>query len=145
MAAGAGAHTRQHRLDHVDGAEVVHVEQLSHLGVLPLLHRGQVAVAGIVHENINPAERRVGRRDGRRDLAGVGDVEVDGHGPVAELLGEIPHRLGAPGGDHHVVAVLKCGAGDLTTEAGGAPGDQPTCHLRPSLPAGAADRLRGGR
>ena len=139
MAGPAGAHGRQHRLDHVDGTEVVDVEQLSNFGVLALLDRGQVAVTGVVDQHVDPAERVVGRRDRRRDLAGVGHVERHGQGPIAELVDEVLHRVGAPRGHHHAVAGFQCGAGDFATKAGGASGDQPARHLRSSLPAGGAD------
>src|SRR6202034_3565034 len=79
------------------------------------------------------------RRDRRRDLAGVCHVERDGNGPLAELFDEVLHRLGPSRSYHHAVAVLKRCMGDLSPKAGGASGDQPTGHLRPSLPAGAAD------
>lgn len=128
MARSAGAHGRQHRLDHVDGAEVVHVEQLSDLGVLTLFHRGQVAVSGVVDQHIDSAEAPVGRRHRGRDLAGVGHVERDGQRPVAELVGEVLHRLGAPRRHHHAVAGFQCGAGDFASEAGGASRDQPASH-----------------
>ena len=87
----------QHGLDRVDHAEVVGVEERADLGVLALLDRGEVAVAGVVDQHVDPAEGLLGRGDRARDLGLVGDVERDGERAVAEVGDEVlrrPRRCG---------------------------------------------------
>ena len=45
------------------------------LGVVALLDRGQVAVAGVVDEHVDPAEGALGLARRPLDLGAVGDVE----------------------------------------------------------------------
>ena len=128
-----GPHAGQHRLDHVDRAEVVGVEQRPHLGVVALLDRGQVAVAGVVDQHVDPAERLVGRGDGGGDLGAVGDVERDGDARGRRSRRRSPAPPRCAGRSPPPVAGLERGAGDLAPDAGRAAGDEPAGHLRPSL------------
>ena len=47
------------------------------LGVLALLDRREIAVAGIVDEHVDAAEARLGRLDRFGDLVRLGDVEAE--------------------------------------------------------------------
>ena len=49
-----------------DGAEEVGLEQGSDVGVVALLDRGAVAVAGVVHQDVDAAEARPRPRGPRR-------------------------------------------------------------------------------
>ncbi len=70
------AHPGQHRLERVDDAEVVGVEERAHLGVVALLDRRQVAVAGVVDQHVDAAERgRAAAATAASICASVGDVE----------------------------------------------------------------------
>ena len=57
-----GPHDRQHRARHRGEAEKIGLEHGADVGVLALLDRGEIAVAGVVDEDVDAAERaaRVG-------------------------------------------------------------------------------------
>ena len=85
----AGAHAGQHGLGDGDGAEDVGGEQLGDGVLLALLHRGAVAVAGVVDQHVDPAEALLGGADGGGHLTGVGDVEGERERRLGEGVGEV--------------------------------------------------------
>src|SRR5690606_25012718 len=80
------------------------------LGVgLPQRHLG-VDDAGVVHEQVDPAELGLGARDGLLDGGAVGNVRGEGDGPHArgaDLLGRPLEQAGVPGEERDVEAGLR--------------------------------------
>ena len=118
------AHVRQHRAGDVEQAE--HVGGIELLGLLcaRFLDRAQQAVAGIVDQHIDPAERLDGGADGLMCLGFLGDVQLDGQQAVvlAELLGDVGRIAG---GGNHAVAAFQSRLRDPCPEPARCPRDEP--------------------
>ena len=133
----------QHRLDHVHRAEEVRVEQRSHLVVVALLDGGEVAVARVVDEHVEAAERGVGRGD----CAAIWARSVTSSA-TASARSPTRRRSPAPprGGARSPPpsAPLPARRGDGAADPGRASGDEPAPMLsRP--PAAAGGTPRAGR
>ena len=82
-----------------------------------LLDEAEVAVAGVVDDDVEPAEVVVRLLDGGEVGVAVGDVELDRQQRVAVLLGEVVERRGVAGGGGDLVAALQRRDRPLPAEA----------------------------
>src|SRR5690606_26575315 len=83
--------------------------------------------AGVVDQDVDPAERVVGRLDQRVDLVPPPDVTAVRQGPAAERLdfgGHLPARVHLAAGDDHVGPGAGERQGHLAPQAPAAAGDQ---------------------
>ncbi len=92
VAGALRAHDRQRRLRHPQRAEHVGLDLRAGFLLADLLDRAELAVAGIVDDDVEPAEASVRLGDRRIDGALVVDVEPDGGDGVAVFAGEILER-----------------------------------------------------
>jgi hypothetical protein len=123
VAAAARAHARKDGLGQVDEAEHVGLEHGADLVVLTLLYRGQVAVAGIVDEDVNPAKAAL-------CLANrIGDVRWPGHvqrgGQDGRIAGKFIQAGRISGRGDDAVTVPHDRPHQFLTKAGRAAGDKP--------------------
>ena len=70
-----GAHDRQHGASNGGEAEEIGVEHRAHFGVVAFLDGREIAVAGVVDEDVDAAEAGLGRLDRGVDLILLVDVE----------------------------------------------------------------------
>ncbi len=77
-------HPRQHGLHEVHGTEEHHVHQLTKRIVVEFLDGADRGEAGVVDENVDPAEPFGRGRDRSVDLLLVGDIERDCQQPARE-------------------------------------------------------------
>jgi hypothetical protein len=112
-------------LDEPDDAEHVHVELLQPLGVRQVLHRPDQPVAGIAHEDVDPAERGDGptHRAGHRSV--VAQLDPDRQERRAVDLREARERVRPPRERDHPVAVLERGDDERVPETARGATDQP--------------------
>jgi hypothetical protein len=107
------------------GAEHVGVELRPGLGLGDLLDHAELAVAGIVDDDVEPAVAVVGVLHRGEDGVPVGDVELQRQDLVAEPLHEVVQRRGVAGGGGDRVLTLEGGDRPLAAEAAGRAGDEP--------------------
>jgi antitoxin VapB len=120
-----GAHDRQHRARHGREAEEICVEHRAHIGVVAFLDGREIAVAGIVDEDVDAAKPRFGRLDRGLDLILLVDVERE-RKAILIMTGDNVFDLGLIARGHDdAVAALKEDDGELPTESGRAAGDEP--------------------
>jgi hypothetical protein len=112
------AHDRQRRLRDPEGAEEVRLQLVADVGLAQLLDEAEVAVAGVVDDDVEPAEALVRLLDGCDVRVAVGDVEGDRQQPVAVGLDEVVEGRGVTGGRGNVVAPLECGGRPLDRTRG---------------------------
>ena len=72
-----------------------------------LLHRGQLAVPGVVDHHIEPSEVRLGASDCVEDSGPVGDVQGQGEHPLPVRLGETVQTSEIPGSARDQIASLE--------------------------------------
>ena len=93
-------HAARHRLAGQDGGEQIALQHRAHVGLLDV-HRvvrvglaagGCDVAAGIVHENVDRAERRFGLGDHARDVLAPGEVAEHALAADAELLADLCAR-----------------------------------------------------
>jgi len=123
-----GAHARQHRLGHGDEPEHIGLEHGPDFGVLALLDGGEIAVAGIVHQHVDPAEASLGLAHDGRHLAGHVDVQRGDQRRFREGF-EFPQGSAIPGGHHRPPAPGQDAPGQVPAEAGGTAGDEPNLRV----------------
>ena len=116
---------RQRRLCHPERTEEVRLELAADVGLAHLLDEAEVAVAGVVDDDVEPAEAIVRLLHGGEVRVAVGDVEGDRQDRVAVGLDEVVEGGGVAGGRGDVVASLECGDRPLATEPTGRSGDEP--------------------
>ena len=119
------AQERQRGLGDPQRAEQVGLELVAGVGLAELLDHAELAVAGVVDDDVEPAEVLVRLRDGGEVGVAVGDVELERQQPVAVLLDEVVEggQVARGGGDR--VAALEGGDRPLAAEAAGRAGDEP--------------------
>ena len=94
MAAALLAQERQRRLRHPQRAEQVGLDLIASLGLAELLDHPELAVAGVVDDDVEAAEVLVrAAHRGERRVA-VGHVERHGQHRVAVLRAEVVERAG---------------------------------------------------
>ena len=135
----AGAHAGQHRLHHAERAEQVDLVHRLDGRFVALLDRGDIAIAGIVHEHVDRAEPRLRGRHRRTDLRGIGDVERQRKRAIGMGGDDVRHVPRLARGDDRLLADRQHMAGDGAADAGGAAGDEPSPHR--ATPRSARDSL----
>ena len=114
------AQDRQRGLGDPQRTEQVGLELGAGLGLGELLDHAELAVAGVVDDDVEAAEVLVRPRDGGEVGVAVGDVELRSAGPVAVALDEVLEGGGVAGGGGDGVAALQ--RGDRSTR-----GRNPRC------------------
>ena len=89
-----GAHDGHGRLRHPQRAEQVCFDLGARFLFAHFLDRAEQSVAGIVDDDIKPAEAAMRLRDCRIDGGLVGHVELDRGDPVAVFLDKVRERAG---------------------------------------------------
>ena len=97
VAGSAGAHAGEDGVGGVDEAEEVGFEHGADLIVLTFFDGGEVAVAGVVDQDVDPAELGFGGFDGGGDLLGFSDVELEGERRAVVAGDEVLDLLGLTG------------------------------------------------
>ena len=125
MPAALPAQDRERRLGGVHRAEEDGLELVAERLVAHVLERGEVGVAGVVDDDVEPAERveRGLHRGGR--LGGHGDVVGDGAHAIAVCRDQILEDLGAARGGEHAITAFERGLDDVAAETAGASCDEP--------------------
>ena len=98
---------RQRGLRHPQRAEHVRLDLGARLLFGELLDEAEVAVAGVVDDDVQAAEVVVRLLDGGEVGVAVGDVELDRQQRFAVLLGEIVERSRVAGRGRYLVAALQ--------------------------------------
>jgi len=106
-----------------DGADQVGFDHASVVVVPLVVERGEQHDAGVVDQDVGPAEFGLDPVGGLDDGVAVGDVGLDGDGVVAELVGQGLDAVGTAGDQGQTVATGgECAGGGLA-DAGRCPGD----------------------
>ena len=120
-----GAHDRQHGARHGGEAEEIGVEHRAHVGVVAFFDSREIAVAGVVDEDVDAAEPSFGRLDRSVDLILLVDVERKRKAVLGVARDNVVD-LGLVARRHDdTVAALEENDGELPTESGRAAGDEP--------------------
>ncbi len=98
---------RQRGLGHPQRAEHVGLDLVARLLLGQLLDEAEVAVAGVVDDDVEPPEVIVRLLDRGEVGVAVGHVELDRQQRVAVLRGQIVERRGVAGGGRDLVAALE--------------------------------------
>ena len=120
-----GAHDREHRARHGGEAKEIGLEHGAHVGVVAFLDRGEIAVAGVIDEDVDAAEASLGGFDRGVDLILLVDVESEHEAVLlvpGDNVGDL--RLVARRGDDAIAALEKDDC-KLTAEPSRAAGDEP--------------------
>ncbi len=128
MSAALCPQVRQSRLRDPEGTEQVGLQLVAELLLADLLDHPELAVAGVVDDDVEPAEVLVRPGDRVERRGPVGDVELQGEDGVAVLLDEVPEAADVAGGGGHPVAALEGCDRPLPAEAAGGSGDEPGLH-----------------
>ena len=86
------AQERQRSANDVKHAEDICLKLGADFGFGRLLDRANQSIAGIVEDNVETPELRMGRGDRARDLIGIGDVDGERQHSPAETVGKIGDR-----------------------------------------------------
>ena len=124
MAPAAAAHERQHRLDHRHRAVDVGFELTAQVVDRGFLDQPFEAVARVVDENVDRADRGLDLGHRRERRFGVGDVEHPPERAPRRLRLERRHRLGAAQGADNAVPFGEGETGEFLAEAGTDAGDE---------------------
>jgi hypothetical protein len=126
-------------------APKVRLQLRADLVLRQLLDHAEVAVAGVVDDDVEPAE--AGRRglDGGEAGRAVGDVQGEREHGVAVTLGEVVERGQIAGSRGDSVASLQCGLRPFPAEALGRAGDEPGFRHGFSLPRPCEVEALAGR
>ena len=116
MAAALRAQVRQRGLGDPQRAEHVRLDLVAGLLLGQLLDEAELAVAGVVDHDVEPAEVVVGLLDRGEVGVAVGDVERDRQQRVAVLRDQVVERRGVARGGGHLVAALQRGDRPLPAE-----------------------------
>ncbi len=119
------AQVRQRGLDHPHRAEQVGFELVAQFPLGQLLDRADLGVAGVVHDDVEPAEVLFGLLHGREDGGPVGHVQFQREDGVAVGVGQFLEGGGAPGGGGDLVTARQGGLDEVAAEAAVRAGDEP--------------------
>jgi antitoxin VapB len=120
-----GAHDRQHRARHGGEAEEIGVEHRAHVGVVAFFDGREIAVAGVVDEDVDAAEAGLGRLDRCVDLILLVNIERE-RKAILIMTGDNVFDLRLVARRHDdTTATLEQDDGELPTESGRAAGDEP--------------------
>ena len=92
-----------------------------------------MAVAGVVDDDVQPAEVVVGLLDGGEIGVAVGDVQRDGQDRLAVLVDQVGQAVGVACGGGDLVAAFQRGDRPLPAEAAGRAGDEPDFSTHASI------------
>ena len=96
--------------------------------MISFLLRREIAVAGIVDQDIDPAEALLRRRDTGVDLRTVADVEREPQDPALVALAQILERLRRTRRRHHIIAETEGPLRQKPPESARTAGDEPGSH-----------------
>ena len=106
-----------------DRAEQVDLDHLPVVVALVGVEGTEQHDAGVVDQDVGAAELVLDALGGGDDAVAVGDVGLDGDGPVAQLVSERGDAVEPAGEERDAVAVGGEGAGGGRPDAGGGAGD----------------------
>src|SRR5215475_7287424 len=118
-------HSGQHRVRHLCQAEKIDVQNPVDLLLLALLDCGEVADAGVVHQDVDAAEVLVGATHSLRDLGGVGDVQPQRERAIFMPGDEVFDLLEVGGRHRHTISTGQHDSSELATEPGRTAGNEP--------------------
>jgi hypothetical protein len=116
VAAALLAQQRQRGLRDPQRAEQVGLDLSTGLLLGDLLDRPEVAVAGVVDDDVQAAEMLVSLGDGGERRLPVGDIEREREQRVAVLDPQVLESARVAGGGRNAIAALQCRARPLPTE-----------------------------
>jgi hypothetical protein len=125
VAAPARAHARQHAPGHGHQAEEVRLEHRPHLLLLAFLDRGQVAVAGVVHQHVDAAEGALRLLHRGVHLRRIGDVEAKREAVLRVRCDDVPDLIRIARRRHGFVSMRQGAQSDGSAQPGRAAGDEP--------------------
>ncbi|BFO18200.1 hypothetical protein SHKM778_45880 [Streptomyces sp. KM77-8] len=125
-----GAQVRKDRLSHPHGAEEVHVHMRPDLFLRGFLHHAVEQCAGVVDDDVQPAERSCRPLHPVEHGPTVGDIQRMRDQAVGVLLGQFLQRLDVAGDSHYAVAARQGGLGEGPAQAAGCAGDEPDSCIR---------------
>ena len=126
------SHHRDGRLGQVHDAKEIGLELGAEVLNGRVLDRGQVSIAGVVDQHIEPAEHVNGQLDGRDRGTLIGDIQRDGAHVVAVTLNQIGELLWIAGGGDQLVVSGEDALSDRPTQPPSASRDQP--YVRHGIP-----------
>jgi hypothetical protein len=126
VAAALPAHQRDRGLGHDDRAEQVGLDLPAEVVQRGVLHRIDVAVARVVDQHVEPAERLSGEPHGGVCCVRVGDVQRGQPHRVAVALCQVRQWRRIACSRHQAVAGLQHGLRQGAAEAARATGDEPS-------------------
>ena len=129
MAAAPAAHRRQHRLDHRDRAEDIHLELVDQLRQGRLFEDALMTIAGVVDQDIDRAHVCLDLAHGRVDGIEVRDVDDHPVGALAVQSFKCKPLFFTPHRADHSVSGLQRGFGKGAAETCAGAGDQESLRL----------------
>ena len=118
------AHRGKHRTSHVHHAEHVRVEYCARFRIGGLLERAEDAVACVVHQHVDTAERVKDALHGIGYCIGVAHVERDRH--EAFLFSKrFAHRFGPTSGRSNAATAFEGNLRELASQSSAGTGDHP--------------------
>ena len=109
-------------------AEHVRLELVARVGLGQFLDHAELAVAGVVDDDVEPSEVPGGQFHRREVRRAVVDVQLQRQQRVAELLAQVIQRGGVARGGGHLVSALQRGDRPLASEAFRCSRDEPGLH-----------------
>src|ERR1700760_4231678 len=134
---------RKRSLRHPQRAEQVGFDLSAGLLLGGLLDHSEVAVARVVHDDVELAEMIPRLADRRENSSPVGHVERQRLEGLRVLRRQVVGRVRVAGGAHDPVAAGECGGGPLTAETARCASDEPRSWCHGGTPYLSA--LLGGR
>ena len=112
-----GTQDREGRLRDPEGPEEVRLDLRARLGLREFLDHAEEPVAGVVDDDVEPAELRVRLRHGLERRRAIGDVERDRQDAVAVLGGQLAERVDVARRRGDAVTSLEGGGSPDSSEA----------------------------
>jgi hypothetical protein len=112
-----GPQVRQRRLGDPQRAEHVRLDLVAGVLLGQLFDEAELAVAGVVDDDVQAPEMLVGLLDGREVGGAIGDVQLQGQNRVPEPLDQRGQRCGVARGGGDLVAPLQRGDRPLPSKA----------------------------
>ena len=125
MAAALFAQVRQRGLSDPQRSEYVRLDLVAGVLLGELLDEAELAVAGVVDDDVQPSEMVVRLLDRGEVRRAVGDIQLDRQDRVAVGVHQIGQRRGIARRGRDLVAPLQCSDGPFPSEAPRGTGDKP--------------------
>ncbi len=119
------AHARQYRFSHIGKSEEIGFEHRAYFAVLTFFDRAEIAVTGIVDQNIDAAEFICRGFDGCTNFVWLGHIKAGGQRILTAFGFQIAYLVDIARGDEHAPAALQYQLGDFAAEAGRTASDEP--------------------